>query len=116
MSPGDERTWAVLAHLGGLAVPFAWLIIFLVYKDRSAFVRHHAGEATNFHLSVMIYETAAVVVGVVLAIATLGLGLLVLIPVLIGFAIFALVEVIMAAIAAGQGRPFHYPLTIRMVR
>ena len=115
MSPGDERTWAVLAHIGGMIVPFAWLIIYLVYKDRSAFVRQHACEASNFHLSVLIYEAAAVVVSIVLAVVTLGLGLILIIPVLIGGAIFVLVQVILAAVAAGQGRPYRYPMTIRMI-
>jgi uncharacterized protein len=115
MSPQDERMWAVFAHIGGLLVPFAWLIIYLLYKDRSQFVRAHAAEAVNFHLSMMIYEFAAVALSFVLLFVTLGIGLLLLFPVILAFGVFALVVVIMAAVAANQGRPFRYPMTIRMV-
>lgn len=115
MSPQDERLWATLAHIGGLAVPFASLIVFLIYKDRSQFVRLHSGEALNFHISMLIYETAGLLTAVVLAIATAGVGMLLIFPVLIGAGIFALVAMIQGAIAANQGRPYQYPLTIRLV-
>jgi uncharacterized Tic20 family protein len=115
MNPGDERTWATLAHIGGLVVPFAWLIIYLIYKDRSAFVRRHAIEATNFHLSVLIYEVAAFVIGGVIAIATFGIGLFVLVPLVIAGAVAALVFSIMGAMAANRGEEYRYPLSIRML-
>lgn len=115
MSPQDERMWAVFAHIGGLLVPFAWLIIYLVYKDRSQFVRAHAAEAVNFHLSLIIYQLGGFVVSIVLALVTLGIGFLLVIPLYLALVVFALVVVIMAAIAANQGRPYRYPITIRMV-
>ncbi len=115
MSPQDERLWATLAHVGGLVVPFASLIVFLIYKDRSQFVRLHAGEALNFHISMLIYEIAGMVTVFGLAIATAGVGLLLIFPVLIGAGIFALVMMIQGAIAANQGHPYRYPLTIRLV-
>jgi uncharacterized Tic20 family protein len=115
MTPADERTWATLAHLAGLVVPFGWLIIFLIYKDRSAFVRRHAAEASNFHLSLWIYEMVLLVIGIPLAIVTFGIGLIVIIPLLIVGGVGALVFAILAAMAANRGQDFRYPLTIRMI-
>jgi hypothetical protein len=52
MSPQDERTWSILAHLSmflnlvtGFLGPVAALIIWLVYRDRSQKVAFHALQA-----------------------------------------------------------------------
>ena len=57
LSPSDERTWAMLAHLsvllnlvtGFLGVAAA-LIIYLIYKDRSRYVAYQAMQAFLFQL------------------------------------------------------------------
>lgn len=57
LSPQDERTWAMLAHLSVLANllsgflgPVAALVIYLVFKDRSAYVRFQSLQAFLFQL------------------------------------------------------------------
>ncbi len=57
LSPSDERTWAMLAHLSVLANlftgflgPVVALVIYLVYKDRSRYVAYHAMQAFVFQL------------------------------------------------------------------
>ncbi len=53
----DSRAWAVAAHL----VPFVSLAIigplfvWLIKRDEDDFVEHHAREALNFQLSLLIY-------------------------------------------------------------
>jgi uncharacterized Tic20 family protein len=66
MSVRDERTWSVLAHLStflnlftGFLGPVAAFIIWLIHRDRSPTVAHHA-------LRSVFYQTAwlvAIVVG-----------------------------------------------------
>jgi uncharacterized Tic20 family protein len=51
----------------------------------------------------------------VLAVLTLGLGLLLIIPLALAFAAFWLVMTIIGAMKAGNGEDYRYPLTIRMV-
>lgn len=117
LSPQDERTWGMLSHVsaliaGVLGLSFAGpLIVYLIYKDRSPFVRHHAAESLNFQISLWIYAA----VGVILSIVTLGLGLFIFLPVAFVAGIVALVLIIMASVAAYDGRGYRYPLTIRMV-
>jgi len=114
LSQSEERNWALAAHIGSLVA--AWfamgficpLVIWLIFRDRSDYVRRHALESLNFQISLLIYG----VVAVVLAVGTFGLGLLVIIP----LAIAALVLIIMATMAAAEGRDYRYPLTIRLVR
>jgi uncharacterized protein len=108
MNDSDQRMWATLGHISGLLFGFLGpLVIYLVTKDRGRFVRSQSLEALNFQITLAI----AVVVGVVLGIATLGIGFL-LLP-LVGVA--ALVLMILAAIAANRGEEYRYPFTLRLV-
>ena len=109
MNPGDERLWATLIHLSGFILGFIGpLIGFLVVGERGPFVRAHAATALNFQISVIIYSIALTIVTVI----TLGFGGLLFIPFGIAFVVF----MILAAVAANQGRYYKYPLTIEMVK
>jgi uncharacterized Tic20 family protein len=118
LSASEERTWGMVAHVGVLLA--AWfamgflcpLVIWLVYRDRSDFVRRHALESLNFQLSLLIYTAVAVV----LILITFGLGVLIIIPLVVIGAIAALVVIILATMAASSGQEYRYPLTIRLVR
>ncbi|WP_432504013.1 DUF4870 domain-containing protein [Kineococcus arenarius] len=120
VSVQDERTWSVLAHVGTLLVwislpVIAPLVVFLVFKDRSRFVREHSAEALNASISLLIYVVALSVVATVLTVVTLGLAApLFAVPALLVVA--ASVCAVLAAVAANSGRPYRYPLTLRLVR
>ncbi len=117
----EERTWAMAAHIGALVT--AWfafgliapLAVLLIRGDSSAFVRRHAVESLNFQISLLIYSLVGTVIGFVLAIVTLGIGLLIIIPIVVGIALIALIAVIKAGMKANRGEDFRYPLTIRIV-
>lgn len=118
LSPSEERTWAIVAHVGTFVA--AWfamgflcpLVIWLIFRDRSEYVRRHALESLNFQLSLLIYA----VVAVVLVLVTFGLGVLIVFPLLLIGAVAALVVIILATIAASNGQEYRYPLSIRLVR
>ncbi|MFC4059449.1 DUF4870 domain-containing protein [Planomonospora corallina] len=105
--PGsDDTTMAMLCHLLGLLTGFLGpLVIYLVKKDQSPYVRDQAGEALNFQLTLLI----AYVVAWVLAFALIGFLLLPLIW------IGSLVFMVIAAVAANRGENHRYPMTIRFV-
>ena len=113
MSPADQRNWAVAAHLSPFVALFVGfmsflgpLIVYLIFKDRGPFIRHHSVEALNFQL-------------------TMWIGLLISIPLVFVFflglftagviALAMLVCHILGAVAASEGRDFRYPCTIRFV-
>lgn len=117
-TPAD-RQWALWTHLAPLilaalssgslallAIPWA-IFVMLVPGARSPFVADHARELLNFSLSLLVY---GVVGSIVVGVLTIGLGLLVYLPAL---AILGLVGAILAAIAAGNGRYFRYPMCVR---
>lgn len=116
MSPvepaAEECNWAMAAHVS--AIVGAWialgfigpLVVLLIRGDRSRFVREHAVEALNFNLSVLIYA----IVGWLLTFVLVGFVVLGAVGVL------WLVCTILGTIKASHGKPYRYPLTIRMVR
>jgi uncharacterized Tic20 family protein len=93
-----DRSAAVIAHLLGIVTSFVGpLVMVLVTRgDRTSFARSQAVEALNFQLSLLL-----------MSIVTLGLGY-VLWPV-------AWVFCIIAAVSAGNGRAYRYPLALRPV-
>lgn len=101
-----DRTPAVLAHALALVAGFiAPLIVYLVYKDKDAFVRHHAAEALNFQITVIIGVVGSIILTFVL------IGILLLPVVVIG----ALVLTIVGAVKAAAGEWWRYPISIRLV-
>ena len=110
MRPDDERLWATLAHLsaflGFVGLPVIGpLVIFLIFGNRSRYVRHHSAEALNFNITMLV--------------AVLISGLLIL--VLIGFILLPIIAcawfilTIVATIAANRGEWYRYPFTVRLV-
>lgn len=117
----ESRNWAVASHasalagvlLGGLPAFLGPLVIWLLRRDaHDPFATAHARHALNFNLSVIIYSIAAVV----LSILTLGLLLLVVVP--LGLVAFVgyLVVTIRATMAASRGEGYRYPFTLPLVR
>ncbi|MCX6081396.1 MAG: DUF4870 domain-containing protein [Chloroflexi bacterium] len=127
LSPADERTWAMLAHLSVLANlvtgflgPVAALVIYLVYKERSRFVAYHAMQAFVFQLVFWVGGGAltglAWAVSGILSAVLIGLlcmpfaCLLGLIPV------GALIYGIIGAVQTSQSQDFKYWLIGDWVR
>ncbi len=110
----DERTWGLIAHLSafaGLVAPFAGnvlgpLVVWLIKREQSPFVETEAREALNFNITVFIGYAICIPL------------VLVFIGILMGVALFIywLVMTIMAAVKAGEGIPYRYPFSLRLVK
>ncbi|MGD9527908.1 DUF4870 domain-containing protein [Pseudonocardia sp.] len=107
----QERNWALAAHVGSFLAAYvalgllAPLIVLLVKGNESPFIRRHAVESLNFQITTLL----VVVVGVLLTFVLIGFVVLAV------WAVFYVVVVILATIAASQGRDYRYPLTLRLV-
>jgi uncharacterized Tic20 family protein len=102
----EERLWGMLCHLSYFALGIiAPIIIMLTLGNRSQYVRYHAVEALNFHITIWI-------AGLVSALLILLLIGIVLLPVvlLLG-AIFSII----GAVQAYQGQYYRYPLALRLI-
>src|SRR5579872_1811605 len=119
-----DRTWDVLCHLSALAMyafPFGHilgpLIVWLVKRDSLPSVDAHGKESLNFQLSLTLYLMVAA--GVTISLCFILIGLL-LVPLLflaaVLFPVLDLIMVIIAAVKAGNGELFRYPLTVRFIK
>lgn len=100
----DEKTIALLAHIITIVSSFiAPLIIYLIKKDESAFVREHAKESLNFQITCFI-------IYIILFITIVGILLIWLVG------IYALVLVIMGSIKANEGKVYRYPFSIKIFK
>lgn len=129
MRPQEERTWAMAAH----AVPMvAWLcsagflgfvaslVIYVLHRDKTPFLRQHAINSLNAQLSALVYFVVSIVltvIGALLLVVVVGIIPLVLgILGLLGTALLLLWIHINGAIKAWDGKAYDPPFTIRFVR
>jgi len=107
----------MLAHIGAIVAAFVAmaflgpLLVLLIQGPKSPFVRRHAVESLNFQLTLLI----ALAAGIVLSIATLGVGLLVVVPAAFVVGIAALLFMVIGGVKASHGEDYRYPVNIRMV-
>jgi len=114
MSTQDEKTWSVVAHLSVLAglvglVPFGALLVWLLYKDRSAWVRFHAAQAFWYQVAWIVIFLAYVLVTVILSVVTLGIAAIVLVPLAFVLAVVPLAHGCYAAYRVNGGEDYRYP-------
>ncbi len=82
------------------------MIIYLIKKDESPYVRKHAVESLNFQISVVIYGIGAAI----LVFLIIGIFLL------IALGILAVILAIIATVKASEGKFYQYPFTIRLIK
>jgi len=103
----QDTLLAVACHLSWVVgLPILVPLGVYLLAGREPFVREHAAEAVNFHITTAVYAA----VGVVLLVVVVGLF------VLLAVGLFFLVCTVLAAVAAGSGRRFRYPATLHLLR
>ena len=106
VTESDEKTWAIISHI---SIPFFWfvgpLIGYLLYKDRSPYLKQVTTEALNFSILYSIVQTA----GWVLVWLTFGL-------INLAASIVALIFCIMATMAASRHEFYKYPINARFIK
>ena len=103
----NDRLLSILAHVLTLFTGFiAPLVIYLIKKDDSPYVREHARESLNFQLTLLI----AYFVGFILLAVLIG------ILVLAAVGIIQLVLVIVATVKAADNQMYRYPFSIKFIQ
>jgi len=131
LTPAEERTWSLLAHLTvllnlvtGFAGPIAALVIYLIYKDRSRKVAYHALQAMIFQLiwwyggGLLIgamWATVGVLSAILIGIILIPIAI-VLTLVLVFLPVGAFIYGIIGAIQVNQDQDFKYWLVGDWVR
>jgi len=111
----EARNWAIAAHLGPIALSLvslgilSWmvpLVVLLTQRDEHPFAAEHARESLNFHLTLLLaYLVSLPVLIFFFCLGIPLLGLVWLAEIVLG---------VMAAVRASDGRPYRYPLTLRL--
>lgn len=113
----ETRNWAMAAHLSAFLGAWVFLafagplVVWLLRRDDDPFVAEHAREALNFNLNLLLWLTAAIV----FVVATIGFGVLVVVPIGLVIGLTWLILTVVAAVKASNGERYRYPLTIRFV-
>jgi uncharacterized protein len=107
VSESDEKTWGIISHI---TIPFFGfigpLIAYLVYKDRSAWLKDVTTEALNFSI---LYSIAYLISVITISIL---IGLI-LWPLVF---IAALIFCIMGTVAANKHEFYKYPINVRFIK
>jgi uncharacterized Tic20 family protein len=121
MLESEARTWAMLAHIiaavasimsAGTIAFIAPLVIWLIYKDRSALVAFHGKQNLNLQITTLVFGAGAVVVGLLLFIV----GLAVTLPLWGLYVLYAMVISIVAGVKAYNGEYYRIPLSINFIK
>jgi uncharacterized protein len=112
----DEKTWALIAHFGGVLGFIPPLIAFLVKGPQSPTIRAHAVAALNFQIVVSATYILLVIVG-----ACGGFFLPSALSYLLSLAatgvwIVGVVFAVIAGLKANQGQLYRYPLQLQLVK
>jgi len=113
MSPQDERTWSMLAHLSvllnlitGVGGPIAALVIWLVYRDKSQRVAFHALQSLWYQVAWIVILAVYSMVSLILTIVIIGIFMFFLLPLI---ALVPFVHQCYAAYKVNQGVDYRYP-------
>jgi uncharacterized Tic20 family protein len=109
LSPDQERTFASFAHLGGIIGFLPSLIIWLLYKDRSAFVGSEARKGLNFQITVIL---TWIVIAILTTAFLHAVGTLLYLALWVANIIFS----VQGFLSAQKGQPFKYPFSLDLVK
>ncbi len=104
----EEKIWSMICHIGpllGLAF-LPPLIIFLLKRDESPFIKTHAAEALNLQITIMILALTAAITSIII------------IPVILVslYGVLAMVATILGGVKAYEGRFMGMPLNLRIIK
>ncbi|MDX1936778.1 MAG: DUF4870 domain-containing protein [Flavihumibacter sp.] len=103
----DEKTMGMLSHLLAIIFPIlAPLIIYLVKKDESDFVKKNAAESLNFQI------TSAIIIFIGIVTSIILIGVLILFV----WALVWIVLIVIATIRSSEGKIYRYPINIRLIK
>jgi len=119
VSPQDERTWSILAHLSvlinlitGIGGPIAALVIWLVYREKSSKISFHSLQSLWYQIAWAVILAVGWTITFILTIVVIGF---LLIPVMLVLSLVPFVHQCYAAYRISQGENYRYPFIADMI-
>ncbi|MGJ9402039.1 DUF4870 domain-containing protein [Arthrobacter sp. KK5.5] len=109
LSPSEDRQWATIAHFGSILGFIPSAVIYFVYRGRGPFTAQESKEALNFTVPLTVLAmlsnilTLIPVVGSVFAVIAVAIW------------VYLTVSGVVAGIEVNRGRPYRYPLNLRLI-
>lgn len=106
----EDTRWAMISHFGAVAGCIPALIIYLVFRERGPFTAQESREALNFTLPLTVIVLVFYMLAFIPAIAAVaGIG---------GVVVWAFMAIsgLIGGAECNKGRPYRYPLNLRLVR
>ncbi|PKH42776.1 hypothetical protein SAMN05192575_103103 [Nocardioides alpinus] len=125
ISAEDERTWGAISHAGAVIAMIcsagflgfvASVAVYMIYKDRGPFVRAHAANSINIQITMFIWLVVLGILTIPVALLTLGIGLVVMLPALAAAFVVAGVLHVIGTVKAYNGEWWNPPFTPRFVK
>ncbi|WNM25476.1 DUF4870 domain-containing protein [Demequina capsici] len=121
MLESEARNWAMLIHIIAAAAALlslgtvSWvvpLVLWLIYRERSALIEHHGKQNLNLQLTLLVVMVGGVIIGF----ATLFIGFFVTIPAMILYGLYSIVISFVAGVKANHGEYYRISLIIPFLR
>lgn len=119
VSPQDEKTWSILAHLSvflnlitGFLGPVGALVIWLMYKDQSSRVSFHALQSLWYQVAWMVILAVGWTVAAILTVVLIGF---LLFPVMAILTVVPFVHMGYAAYKINGGVDYRYPFVADLI-
>ncbi|MDE0572842.1 DUF4870 domain-containing protein [Demequina sp. B12] len=117
MLESDARMWSMFIHISaviGVVISASFLgfvaplVIWLIFRERSALVDHQGRQQLNLQLTGLIVGVAAVVLGAI----TFGIGFLLTGPAWAAYWVYSIVVSIIAGVKSNSGEYYRIRLAI----
>jgi hypothetical protein len=112
----EEKTWALIAHFGGILGFIPPLIAFLVKGSQSQTVRAHAVAALNFQIVITATYILLIIVNTCGAFFLPGAVSTLLSLATTAVWIVGVVFAVIAGLKANQGQLYRYPIPLQIVK
>lgn len=107
----DEKLMAALSYWGSILLLVPTLVIYLIKKDESAFIKKHAVQSLAFGLVTLAVSWVVFpIISTVLGAVTLGIGALIFLPIQLIFSLGCLAYVIYLGVLVFQGEDPEIPI------
>jgi len=106
LSEKDERTYTSLGNILGILGFIPSLVVFLLFRNRSAYLNRNMKSALNFQITMLLAD----ILGTILSVVGIG-GLIVL-----AAWVLRLVFSILAFVKTNEGEDYVYPVTISFIK
>jgi uncharacterized Tic20 family protein len=106
---GANVSWATFGYLGAIFGPVIPLVVYVIRRRRSPFMRHHAAMALNLSLTWTLYALCCLIVGGLLLLDSLTVAFIVVLPLAWVLWLTMLVYLIRGIGAANRGEQYEVP-------